>query len=78
MQPDRAAAADPVARDELDRCLLRVLSRMRKDGILHEERHHFVVLDEARLIEMAGLEDEGEGLSRAAQRLSSCLGCLAS
>ena len=57
---------------------IRVLSRMRKDGILHEERHHFVVLDEARLIELAGLEDEGEGLSRAAQRLSSCLGCLAS
>lgn len=59
---------------------IRVLSRMRKDRILLEEKHHFLVLDEERLVEMAGLEDEvaAQGLARVTARLGSCVSCLAS
>lgn len=59
---------------------IRVLSRMRKDGIILEEKHHFLVLDEDRLVEMAGLEDEVDSqvLSRVGKAHGGCMGCLAS
>jgi CRP/FNR family transcriptional regulator len=58
---------------------IRVLSRMRRDGIIHEEKHHLVVLDEARLYHLAGLEDErvARGSNREESRDGICVGCLA-
>ena len=58
---------------------IRVLSRMRKDGILYEEKHHCLILDEARLVQIAGLEDEtfAPGACREDSPEGTCLGCLA-
>jgi len=59
---------------------IRILSRMRRAGIIREEKHHLFVLDEARLQHMAGLEEvvEASPSARVETPDSACVGCLAS
>ncbi len=58
---------------------IRILSRMRRAGIIREEKQHFYVLDDARLQQMAGLEEVGEAgpSPRAQPPEGACVACLA-